>query len=163
MEKKAYADGVNFQITLQDCPEAIRKSGVRDTDLCTLIADLVDNARISMRAVRAKNILLCLGRTEDGLSLDVFDSGTPFAPEVIARMGLERVTTHADGSGIGIMTTFTILRRYGASFRLDESLGSALYTKKLSIRFDGRCRTQIKTRRQELLALAEKRPDLDWI
>ena len=54
-------------------------------------------------------------------------------------MGRKKITTHKDsgGSGIGLYTTFEILKRHKASFILDETIDSDIFVKKISILFDG--------------------------
>ena len=76
----------------------------------------------------------------DSLKMSVFDSGEPFDDKVKKKLGRLRVTTHKDegGSGIGMMTTFEILKKYKASFTIDEQIDNGTYTKKVCVCFDGK-------------------------
>jgi signal transduction histidine kinase len=77
-------------------------------------------------------------------SFHVFDSGIPFTKEVLAALGQQQITTHADdsGSGIGLMQTYEILKAHGASLLIDEfTTDSGLYTKKIQLCLTGKTNT----------------------
>ena len=84
--------------------------------------------------------------------MTIFDSGVAFTPQTMARLGRERTTTHADngGNGIGFMTTFETLHRYGASLMITE-LSDAPFTKSVGFFFDGRNEYIISSPRAEEL------------
>lgn len=161
MEQKAYSDGVSLNLTITGSIKYLTETVIKETDLSTLIADLLENALNAVGGADLKHILLCIGIEGDHYSLDVFDSGAPISEEVLPHLGKQRFTSHAEtgGSGIGMMTTFEILRKYSASFVLDEINVSKPYSKKLSICFDGLNQFRVKSNRPELLELQSTRPD----
>ncbi len=112
---------------------------ITEEDLNTLIADLTENAIIATKAEQNRNILLSIGINSDNhYQIDVFDSGPPFADIVLQNIGKIKTTTHENegGSGIGLVTTFEILNKYNASFKIDQNLNSQIYTKFVRITFD---------------------------
>ncbi|MCD8025383.1 MAG: hypothetical protein LUF33_00165, partial [Clostridiales bacterium] len=66
-------------------------------------------------------------------------------------------------SGIGLMTTFELLKKYNGSFELDEALHSDVYRKKVSICFDNLRQYRIRTDRQEVAAALKKREDVIFL
>lgn len=121
---------------------------ITENDLNTLLADLGENALISASAKKGGNVLIQIGLAEDTHSqrpcremfyrIDFFDNGAPFEPDVFAAIGKQRYTTRKDtgGSGIGLMTTCEIARKYSASFEIDENLNHAIYSKRVSVCFN---------------------------
>ncbi len=110
-----------------------------ENDICTLIADATENAIIATEFAGNKDVLLQLDISNDNICIIVYDSGIPFTEKVIKNMGKHRCTTHKDtgGSGIGMMTTFEILRKYKASYTIDETISKSPYIKSITINFDG--------------------------
>jgi signal transduction histidine kinase len=109
----------------------------------TMIGDHIQNAINAINAsdYTFRGIMVVLGLSGDCYELTVYDSGVPFEADILARLGKECVTTHAEkgGSGIGFMTTFEILREYKASLIINEKMAQHVkYTKSVSIRFDGK-------------------------
>ncbi len=127
----------------------------------TLLANHLTNAQIAINAGDNpfRSIMAVIGPAEDCYEFTVFDSGIPFEPDTLARLGTERVTTHADtgGSGIGLTTTFALLREYSASFIVNEQKPSAAdYTKSVSVRFDGKQAYTIETYRPEAFPASDR-------
>ena len=162
MEQKAYSEGVSLSLTITGSVKYLTEAMIAEDDLSTLIADLLENALNAVRGSDIRYILLCIGIEDDYYSLDVFDSGPPFSEEVLPHLGKQRSTSHAEtgGSGIGMMTTFEILRKCSASLVLDETTVSVPYSKKISICFDGLNQFRVKSKRPELLDLQSIRPDI---
>jgi signal transduction histidine kinase len=106
----------------------------------TMIADHLQNALIAVNASDAsiRSVLAMIGEVGDFYEFSVYDSGIPFDVDTLIRLGTERVTTHeADGgSGVGFMKTFETMRERKASLIIGESK-SGVYTKSVTIRFDG--------------------------
>lgn len=116
---------------------------IPQSKLETMIGDHLQDAVIAVNASDSpfRSITVILGLTDDCYALTVFDSGIPFTVHTLTRLGVERVTTHADsgGSGVGFMKTFETMRECGASLVIDEKEpGTEGYTKSVSIRFDGK-------------------------
>ena len=130
--------------------------------LSTLIADLGENAIISIGNVNRRNILLSIGVREGTYAIDLFDSGTPFDESVIKNLGIKRYTTHKaeGGSGIGLMTTFEILKEHNASFEIEELESNELYTKRVAVIFDNKSAIRIFSKRSTIIAEVNKRKDI---
>lgn len=137
---------------------------ITDEDLGTLIADLIENAIIATRHNNGKDILVRLGMMKKEYTIEVYDSGIPFDKEVLAKYGYEQITTHADesGSGIGMMQTYEILSKCGASLFIDEfAEGEGMYTKRISVVFNKKHQYVLYTKRSdEEVAYLKKRSDL---
>ena len=162
--RRAANQGVDFAFTPLASAKHLTDLFIPANDLHTLLMDLLDNALLAVKHTGRKNMLLNIGIVDDVYFLAVYDSGAAFPTDTIRRMGLERVTSRADdgGSGIGLMTTFDILRNCKASFVLDETIDNSLYAKAVSILFDGRGETRIISDRKEILVLDQDRRDIQF-
>lgn len=161
---KAAAHGIDFNLTVSKPVDEIIGKYISQTDLQTLICDHIKDAII---AVDAKNenggkILVDLSMDNDNYSITVFDSGVDFELDTLAKLGKERVTTHAEngGSGIGFMTTFETLRKSYASLIITEFENKAPFSKSVAFRFDGNTAFIIKSYRNETLKSAIERDDV---
>ena len=88
-------------------------------DVHILLSYILDNAVISTLGLPNAKVRLELSSTKNKKPLiRVYDSGEQFDEEVLAKLGLEQITTRAGtgGNGIGLFTVFEILAKYGASF-----------------------------------------------
>lgn len=112
---------------------------ISDNDLNTLIADLGENALIAASSQEKPYVLITIGVEGANYCISFFDNGAYFDDKVLKHLGKKQYTTHADegGSGIGMLTAFELLRRYNASFELNEFIHSEEFTKKISVYFDG--------------------------
>lgn len=140
MQKKAAAKGVSLELNFDTTVKELIPNHISQEDGSTLLADLLENAIIAS-GENSRNKTVCVEFVGDGASpcIRISDTGGPFPEEVKKSWGIQRVTTRAanGGSGIGMMTIFEICKRYHASF-LAEDLGSeTIYTKRVSICFDG--------------------------
>ena len=157
IQRRAAAEGVTLtlDLTSDDLPTALQQAGIHRRQIGTMLADLTENALIAVRhcdnAVKA--IAVRMGVNETGqFFFSVCDSGAPFADEVLANIGKKKITTHRDtgGSGIGLVTLFSLLKEYRASFALTEWDASEHegLTKQLTVTFDGEGRTLLPARRR---------------
>ncbi|NLA86473.1 MAG: HAMP domain-containing histidine kinase [Clostridiales bacterium] len=162
MLQRANAENIELDLTVSASVKYLIGNIISESDLNTLLADLIDNAIIASKQREIKNILVSVGICDGFYRIDVFDSGEPFTAETIAGLGLERTTTHMNdgGSGIGLMTAFQILGNYQASFEIDESLNNNLFTKKVSVCFDAEDQFRIKSNREVHPTLPVERPDI---
>ena len=162
MKTRMNNDSVNFTFTQNANVRYLIQKVCNEDSLCTLIADMLENALIATRHNEIRNIHFSIDIEDGFYAINIIDSGIPFSPEVYMDMGLKRHTTHEDtgGSGIGLMTTFELIKTHRASFIIDEKLDSNFYTKKLTICFDRLNQIYIKTRRKEVLELASQRKDI---
>lgn len=181
MQSKAYDNDISFQLTLdktiKDFDE-IFKNAINNEDFCTLLADLIDNAIIASKYNQGKQIMVNISRVSDDtanvfdkmkynprdIAVHIFDSGIPFTKEVLMKYGLEPITTHADdeGSGLGLMKTYEILNKCGASLFIHEfSADNGLYTKEITVVFNRKHQYLIYTgRSDDEIAYIRKRADV---
>lgn len=94
--------------------------------------------------------------------IDIYDNGVDFDVDTLSKLGLERVTTHADtgGSGIGFMTTFETLKKAYASLIIIEFENKTPFTKSISFRFDSESAFIIHSYRKEELKSEIIRDDM---
>jgi signal transduction histidine kinase len=150
MSSKAQEYGINFDVTLSGSISQLTKQSMEESDLRTLLADLIENAIIATKKASSRNILINLGFSNSCYSIDIFDSGELFKAETLSKIGVKRTTTHAKegGSGIGLMTVLELIKKCQASFIIEELSDSQLFTKMVSVCFDQLGEVRIKTSKQ---------------
>ncbi len=160
MFNKARADGTEFEFTTAGSVKYLVENVISESDLYTILADLIENAMIATKDSHSKRILVSISVSDGYYLIDIFDSGIPFELETIVNLGKKKITTHADngGSGIGLTTAFEIFKKHSASFMIAEFTDeSPLFTKKISIRFDNQNQYVIKTARDcEIKAMSQR-------
>lgn len=164
MQQKALESDITFNVTIScDIPYLVEHI-IEETELNTLLADLIENALIATRYNKGHHILLNMGIVSNAYSINIFDSGIPFTKEVLAKWCLEQITTHKDddGSGIGLMTAYEIIKRHNASFMINEFASeNGLYTKETAVLFNNLNQYILHTARtEEELAELNQRSDL---
>jgi len=116
-----------------------------------MIGDHLQDALIAVNASdnSTRSVLALIGEAGDHYEFSVYDSGIAFEVDTLTRLGTERVTTHADngGSGVGFMRTFEAMRECGASLIIEEIKPGGVFSKSITIRFDGENKYTIKTYR----------------
>ncbi len=161
---KAAAHGIDFDISVSATVDEVIGKYISQTDLHTLICDHIKDAIIAVDAKNENNgkILVELSMENDNYTITIFDSGVDFEIDTLAKLGKERVTTHADngGSGIGFMTTFETLRKSYASLIITEFANKTPFSKSVSIRFDGNTAFIIQSYRKEELQSVLNRDDI---
>lgn len=162
MHEKASAMKANFQVMIDIDINELIKTSISEDSLVTIIADLTENALIATRGCDEKNILLEINKENDKFCLSIFDSGIHFEPYTIINAGKKRASTHTDtgGSGIGLMTTFELLRKCRGSYIIDETIDNPLYTKKVSVLFDMLNEFRIYSLRSEIIDLSNEHQDI---
>lgn len=161
---KAAAKGIDFDLTVSAPLTEIIGKYISQTDLQTLICDHIKDAVIAVNAkgdIRGK-ILVTLSVTDCNYEISIFDNGVAFETDTLAKLGTERITTHADsgGSGIGFMTTFETLRKSYASLIITEFENKTPFSKSVTFRFDGATSFIILSYRAEELRRAVNRSDV---
>ena len=139
MKQKAHEMNIIFETAFSCDMKALVNENISENDLNTLLADLLENALIATKYGDHRHVLLSVDMIEDFYTISIFDSGVPFPKEVLVSLGLKNYTTHkADGgSGIGLVTSYELLKKYRASLAIEEfTQDSGLYTKKLSVVFN---------------------------
>ena len=161
---KAVAHGIDFDLSVSATVDDIIGKYISQTDLQTLICDHIKDAIIAVDAKNENNgkILAELSMENDNYTISIFDSGVDFEIDTLAKLGKERVTTHADngGSGIGFMTTFETIRKSYASLIITEFANKTPFSKSISIRFDGNTAFIIQPYRKEELKSVLTRDDV---
>lgn len=139
MKQKAHEMNIIFETAFSCNMKALVNENISENDLNTLLADLLENALIATKYGDHRHVLLSVDMIEDFYTISIFDSGVLFPKEVLVSLGLKNYTTHkADGgSGIGLVTSYELLKKYRASLAIEEfTQDSGLYTKKLSVVFN---------------------------
>lgn len=138
MLQRSKANNIRFEFKGSENISKLLGNNILESDLNTLLADLIENAIIATSECDRRNILVDATIIDAIYCINIFDSGTPFSFEVLKHWGKRRITTHKDnnGSGIGLFTTYELLDQYKASFTLEEYENNEVFTKKLSILFD---------------------------
>lgn len=161
---KAAAHGIDFDLTVSETVDAIIGKYISQIDLQTLLCDHIKDAIIAVDAAENDKgkILVDFSVKNENYQITVFDSGVDFEIDTLAKLGKERVTTHADngGSGIGFMTTFETLRKAYASLMITEFAHKTPFSKSVSIIFDGENSFIIQSYRSETLKAAITREDV---
>jgi hypothetical protein len=152
---KATSHGINFNLTVSATVNEIIGKYITQTDLQTLLCDHIKDAIIAVdsRGEAGGKILVNLSVQNDNYCIDIYDNGVDFDVDTLSKLGLERVTTHADtgGSGIGFVTTFETLRKAYASLIITEFENKTPFSKSVAFRFDGENAFIIHSYRSEVL------------
>lgn len=161
MLQKSREQRVDFNLSLTGSVRYLIENITTEQDINTLLADLIENAIIATKKCAPKSILVHIGIANNCYFISVFDNGIPFTSETISNMGLKPTTTHAGegGSGIGLMTTFEILKKYGASFVI-EDIDNILYAKNVTVFFDNLNQFRIKSKHISEIELFSAREDI---
>ena len=137
---------------------------ISQTDLQTLLSDHIKDAVIAVEAKGegSGKILLDLSMQNDNYCITIYDNGVAFEIDTLSKLGMERVTTHAEsgGSGIGFMTTFETLKKAYASLIITEFDSTMPFTKSVAFRFDGESSFIIQSHRSEELKEKLTRDDV---
>jgi sensor histidine kinase regulating citrate/malate metabolism len=111
MLAKASAASASLDLTLTGSVRYMLECVISESDLNTVLADLIENALTAVKNSAVKKVLVSIGAADNAYFISVFDSGEPFLPEVLESIGKKRITTRAGegGSGIGLMTLHEII------------------------------------------------------
>lgn len=156
MAQKATVMGIAFALRFDSGVAEALPAAISIEDASTLLADLIENALIAVSGCSGeKRVHAVLGLENGHCFISICDTGEPFPQEIIQNWGIRRITTHAEtgGSGIGLMSTFEICKRYHADFCIDSSVTNPPYTKCVSVRFDGSEAFEVKTTHGEIQPL----------
>lgn len=138
---KAAAHGIEFDMTVSMPVSEVIGKYISQTDLQTLLSDHIKDAMIAVesRGEEGGKVLVDLSAQNESYCISIYDSGAEFDIDTLSKLGLERVTTHADsgGSGIGFVTTFETLRKVYASLIINEFENQTPFSKSVNFRFDG--------------------------
>lgn len=140
LSQKAQSVGVDFFFFFTGDPIVYPDGRGVEDDFLTLLLDLGENAVISAKNADMKLVKMGICFRHGDLSLNVYDSGNKFDERVKRSIGKRRFTTHKTdgGSGIGLMTAYELLRKYSASFVVNENIVSDEFQKCVSVVFNDR-------------------------
>ena len=132
--------------------------GIHEFEIANIIGDLTTNAFIAINSLgqsqSCRKILLVIGKNEADYTLSISDSGIPFNPNVLLKLGAKRITSRPNngGSGIGFETIFKLLNEHNASLKITEYINnSGSYTKNIEINFNKKSQYIIKSYRADEL------------
>lgn len=166
-QQKAFKENIDLQACFSCDIAYLVEEIISEDDLHTLLTYLLDNAIIANKHKNGRHIMLNISIIENVYHINVLDSGIPFTANVIAKWGFEQITTHKNdgGNGIGMMTIYEILKKYNASFIINEIPSSNhTYTKNLTISFDNMNQYILQTNRPNTeLSMLSHRTDLKII
>lgn len=137
MQKRAAAEGIFLDFTSDGSICQIVPKTLTETELVTILADILENAIHATVSAGGERIFLCMGTCRGNLFIEVSDTGVPFPDEVAAAYGKGRFTTRAaeGGTGIGLATLHDILKKRRGSFQVIPLPETAPYTKTIRITF----------------------------
>lgn len=164
---KAAAHGIDFNLTVSSTVDEIIGKYISQTDLQTLLCDHIKDAIIAVDSYGESGgkILVNLSKLNDNYCIDIYDSGVAFETATLSKLGVDRVTTHADsgGSGIGFMTTFETIKKAYASLIITEFEHRSPFSKSVSFRFDGESAFIINSYRKDELQQLINRNDVIFL
>jgi signal transduction histidine kinase len=141
MKQKAYEDNIEFDVFVSGNIKHMIENLITEEQLRTITADLLENAIIAVKLCEFRSILFTIGICDDCYEIRIEDSGIDFEEEILRDLGKKQTTTYKNegGSGIGMIETFRILKKTGASLiikRLHKEVRG--FTKRVSVRFNGK-------------------------
>lgn len=161
---KATAHNIDFNLIINQDIHYLVNNLITQTDLETLLCDHIKDAIIAINSgeVIKGKILVTITMNDDIYEISIKDNGVDFEVDTLAKLGLERVTTHKDigGSGIGFMTTFETLKKSNASLIITEYKTKTPFSKSITFRFDGLNAFIINSYRADLLKQSINRNDI---
>lgn len=161
---KATAHNIDFNLIINQDIHYLVNNLITQTDLETLLCDHIKDAIIAINSsevIRGK-ILVTVTMNDDIYEISIKDNGVDFEVDTLAKLGLERITTHKDtgGSGIGFMTTFETLKKSNASLIITEYKTKTPFSKSITFRFDGLKAFIINSYRADSLKQSINRDDI---
>lgn len=161
---KATAHHIDFNLIINQDIHYLVNNLITQTDLETLLCDHIKDAIIAINSgeVIKGKILVTITMNDDIYEISIMDNGVDFEVDTLAKLGLERVTTHKDtgGSGIGFMTTFETLKKSNVSLIITENKTKTPFSKSITFRFDGLNAFIINSYRADLLKQSINRNDI---
>ena len=154
MQSECIKNKIEFELQISGNIHYMVNNLISKEDLEILLADHIKDAIIAINHTDNINrsILVRLGEIDGIYSLYIYDSGIEFEKETLAKLGKEPITTHANegGTGMEFMNTFDTLKKYQASFIINElsEPNKDNYTKVLVFKFDKKNEFKIMSYRQ---------------
>lgn len=139
MARRAANDHIQFTAAVSADVKDMTENVIERQEFNTVLADLMENALLAAKDSEVKAVSVEIGSEGGHYFLRVSDSGGAFDESVLRHMGLQKITTrlHKGGSGTGLMNLFAVLRKYRAGFSIEECPPDSVFTKSLTVSFDG--------------------------
>lgn len=160
MDEKATQNNISFSVHFAIVLTDFVPKDISENDLVHTIDDLLKNAFKATTTCEKRSVQLQFYKLGKHFVVEVADNGIPFEIKSLVNMGLEKITTYADGSGIGLVDIWTTKEKYGATYHLDEYTSHPSFTKKISLTFDKKNLYSIRTWRKDEILQISKRTDL---
>jgi len=160
MQSECYNNNINFNLKIMGNIHYLVNNLISKSKLETLIGDHLRDAINAVSLIEGENkeILAILGIKNKKYELSIYDNGVDFTVDTLMKLGIEAVTTNAErgGTGTGFMTTFETLAETKASLIITEypKTKDNIYTKCVTIRFDGKNQYKIYSYRVKELKIA---------
>lgn len=153
MQQRALEYGAEFNLCVSADVKSVCEKTIETHDLNTMLADLIENAVISVKNSSRKSVMTNMITADNIFCIEIYDSGEAFDIGVLKNMGMKKITTHINdgGSGIGLMTLFVILNKYRASLLIEEYENNTDFSKKICVTFDSLNQRKITTPRCQVL------------
>lgn len=154
MQSECANSNINFKLKIMGNIYPLINNNIELSRLETLIGDHIRDAinAVNLESVQNKEVLVILGVKNKKYEFSVFDTGVDFEIDTLLKLGLEPITTNAKrgGTGTGFMTTFETLAKTMSSLVITEyPKAKGIYTKCVTIRFDGKKQYILRTYRAE--------------
>lgn len=162
MNKKIASLGGNFTVSISQHALSQLSEIASANDIVHLLADLIENAIVSISACPSRNIELQIYQHGKYPLIELSDTGVSFEIHTLTNLGIEASTTHAKtgGSGIGLMEIWEIKNKYKASLQIIEYESASPFHKKISILFDRKNQYLIYTWRHDKITPYIQRIDM---
>lgn len=161
MLKEASTHGITLQFHFDKEVFSSKHFTASEMDLVHLLSDLLQNAIIATRHAGGKTIELSIQSLKGTPAISVSDSGIPFEIDTYMKLGVSEASTHLEegGTGIGLIDIWSFKKKYRASLVIEE-LDDSIYTKRLSLLFDGKNKYLIVSNRFQQIISNQTRSDL---
>ena len=160
MDEEAIANNIIFSVHKAVELKEFVPRDITENELVHVIDDLLKNAFKATRNNEHRMVQLQFYMLGKHLVVEVADNGIPFEIRSLVNMGIEKLTTYEDGSGIGLMDIWSTKENRRATYHLEEYETPSPFSKKISLTFDKKNRYSIRTFRKEEIQKASKRIDL---
>ena len=108
--------------------------GVDADDIGTIVGNLIENAfeAVLTQPPENRRVEVCLETGEEGLEIDVADSGPGVPPELRTRIFESGFSTKSEGRGIGLALVDQLVKNLRGTISVgDSAIGGALFTVKI--------------------------------
>lgn len=160
MDEKALEMNISFAVHMGTSLDSFIPKEISEEDLVHTVDDLLKNAFKATTSCEKRMVQLQFYKLGKHFVVEVADTGIPFEVKSLVNMGIEKLTTYEDGSGIGLVDIWTTKEKYGATYHLDECINAATFSKKVSLTFDKKNRYSIRTLRKDEILQMSRRADL---